>query len=244
MTDLTRDARLLRTFVMLADTLVDDYDVVDLLQTLVDACEEQLDASAAGILLADPRGSLELIVSTSDDGWLVEVMQLAADAGPCEVCFHTGAPVAVPSIASSGEEWAPFRDAAVHSGFAAADAIPLRLRDTVIGTLNLLRAEEGPMPEDQRAAAQALADVATIGILHERTARESQILSEQLQLALSSRVVIEQAKGVVSYINGVSIDEAFTLIRDYARRHRLPLREVAARLVSRELTIDGGPTSR
>jgi GAF domain-containing protein len=237
-TELTRDARLLQTFAMLADTMVDDYDIVELLQSLVDACRDLLNTTAAGILLADGHGDLELVASTSDASRLVEIMQLGAQAGPCIECYQTGAPVSVPSIADAPEEWASFRDSALDQGFASAEALPLRLREATIGTLNLLRSEAGSAAEEDLVAARAFADVATIGILHERSIRESEVLSQQLELALNSRVVIEQAKGVVSFTNGVPVDEAFDLIRRYARHHRLPLSEVAGRLVRRELTLD------
>jgi len=238
MTQMTRDARLLRTFAMLADTMVDDYDIVELLQSLVDACRDLLNTTAAGILLADGRGDLELVASTSEASRLVEIMQLGAQAGPCIQCYRTGAAISVPSIADVPDEWASFRDSALDQGFASVEALPLRLREATIGTLNLLRSETGSAPEADMVAARAFADVATIGILHERSIRESEVLSQQLQLALNSRVVIEQAKGVVSFTNGVPVDEAFDLIRGYARRHRLPLSDVAGRLVRRELVLD------
>jgi GAF domain-containing protein len=237
MTTTSRDAALLQTFATLADTLVDDYDIVDLLQTLVDACHEHLDIAAAGILLADSAGNLEVVASTSEASRLVELMQLAALAGPCVECYRTGLPIAVPDISAVPPEWADFRDSALAYGFAAADAVPLRLRETTIGTLNLLRREAGPPSPADLAIAQAFGDVATIGVIHERSLRESEILSQQLQLALSSRVLIEQAKGVVSYMNDVPIDEAFQLIRGYARRHRLPLSRVAHAIVERRLRL-------
>jgi transcriptional regulator with GAF, ATPase, and Fis domain len=233
----TREARLLQTFAMLADTLVDDYDVVDLLQSLVDACQNLLHTTAAGILLADGGGELELVASTSEASRIVEIMQLGAHDGPCIECYRSGVAVSVPSIADVPEQWSAFRDSALEQGFASAEAIPLRLRDSTIGTLNLLRSEPGTADESDMVAARAFADVATIGILHERTLRQSEVLSEQLQLALNSRVVIEQAKGVVSFTNDVPVDEAFDLIRAYARQHQLPLRDVAARLVRRELQL-------
>ena len=238
MRETSREARLLQTFVTLADTMVDDYDVVELLQQLVDACRDQLDTTAAGILLADARGDLELVVSTSEASRLVEIMQLAAQAGPCIESYRTGATVSVPSIEEVPAEWAAFRDSALAQGFASVEAIPLRLREATIGTLNLLRSESGTLAAEDAITARAFADVATIGILHERSIRESEVLAQQLQLALNSRVIIEQAKGVVSYTNGVPVEEAFDLIRGFARRHRLQLSDVAARLVRRELTID------
>jgi len=240
MTETSHDVRLLRTFAALADTLVDDYDVVELLQSLVDACGEHLDVSAAGILLADEGGDLEVIASTDESSRLVELLHIGAVAGPCLQCFRTGLAVELPSIADAPNSWHEFVDRALADGYAAADSIPLRLRENTIGTLSLLRAKPGGASDFDLAAARAFADVATIGILHERSIRESEVLTEQLQHALRSRVLIEQAKGVVSYTNSIPVDEAFTLIRRYARRHRLTLSEVAARLVNRDLLISDG----
>lgn len=238
MTETTRDAQLLQIFVRLADTLVDDYDVVDLLQSLVEACRDLLDTSAAGILLAGPDGELELVASTSEATRLVETMQLSAQAGPCIESFRTGMPISVPSIDDVPEQWSAFRASAREQGFRSAESIPLRLRDITIGALNLLRTDTGTPPESDLVAARAFADVATIGILHERSLRESELLSQQLQYALNSRVVIEQAKGVVSFTSGVPIDESFEVIRRYARSHGLTVSDVAARLVRRELHLE------
>jgi transcriptional regulator with GAF, ATPase, and Fis domain len=232
-----RDVEMLQIFATLADTLIDDYDVVELLQTLVEACHDVLDIAAAGILLADENGELQVVASTSEASRLVELMQLGAHAGPCIECYRTGKVVSIPSIEQTPSEWKAFRESAAANGFSATDAVPLRLRSSTIGALNLMRTEPGPQDGFDLTAARAFADVATIGILHERTLRESELLGRQLQQALQSRVMIEQAKGVVSHTNGASIDEAFELIRAYARRHQAPLSEVAAQLVNRELRL-------
>jgi GAF domain-containing protein len=234
----TRDRMLLETFAMLADTLVVGYDIVDLLQALVDACRDLLGVTAAGILLAENGGELELMASTSEASHLVEMMQLGAHAGPCIESYREGAMVSVPSIAQAPAEWSAFKGSALAQGFASAEAIPLRLREKTIGTLNLFRSESGTFPADDLIAARAFADVATIGILHERSLRDSEVLAQQLQGALNSRVIIEQAKGVVSFTNDVPIDHAFTLLRDYSRSHNLPLTSVAARVVARQLRLD------
>ena len=239
MNELTREGRILQTFASLADTLVDDYDIVDLLQMLVDTCTELLDTTAAAILLADMTGELDVVASTSEASRLVEVMQLSAEAGPCIESFRTGREVSVPDISQSPAEWSRFRESALAQGFASVHAVPLRLRESTIGTLNLLRDATGELEYEDRIAAQALADVATIGILHERSLRETAVLAEQLQGALNSRIVIEQAKGVVAYTRGVPIDEAFLLIRQYARSHQLGISQVAARIVDRSLKLDG-----
>ena len=240
MNETSFDSRLLHTLTGLADTLVDDYDVVELLQTLVDACHDILGVAAAGILLADESGELELIASTSEASRLVEVMQLGAQAGPCIESFRLGVPITVPSLDTMVDGGA-FRSEALAQGFSSIHALPLRLRDQTIGTLNLMGADEGALPERVLVAARAFADMATIGILHERSLRESEMLAQQLRVALSSRVIIEQAKGVVSFTADIPIDAAFEMIRTYARSHQLPLSQVAARIVRRELRIDVDP---
>lgn len=235
MTEVDRQERILEVFAGLADTLVDDYDVVELLQTLVDACRTLLDVSAAGLLLADENGELEVIVSTNEESLLVETIQLAADAGPCIDSFLTATVISVPDIARAPAEWEPFKRAALAGGFRSTYAIPLRLRDTTIGSVNLLRTDTGELnPHDIRAA-QALADVATIGILHERTMRATETTREQLQLALNTRVTIEQAKGVLAHTHGISMEEAFEMLRHYARSRQLSLTSVAEQLVARRL---------
>jgi GAF domain-containing protein len=234
----TRDGRLLQTFVTLADTLVEGYDVVELLQVLVDTCRDLLDTTAAAILLADANGELDLIASTSEASRLVEMIQLSAEAGPCIECFRSGRAVSLPDISAAPPEWSRFRESALAQGFESVHAVPLRLRDQRIGTLNLLRSSTGELEAQDRITAQAFADVATIGIVHERSLRETTMLSEQLQAALSSRIVIEQAKGVVAFTHGVPIDAAFTLIRNYARSKRQRLSDVAARIVDRTLKLD------
>lgn len=241
MIDATREERVLQTFAKLADTLVAGYDVVDLLQMLVDVCRDLIDADAAGILLADGNGELEVIVSTSEASRLVEMMQVSAEAGPCVESFRTGKPVSLPDLAAAPNEWREFRESAEAQGFASTHAVPLRLRETTIGTLNLFRTRTGDLSPRDLVTAQAFADVATIGILHERALREHAIVTEQLQSALNSRILIEQAKGVVAQRLGVSIDDSFEIIRTYARSHRLGIGDVSARLVARTLilTADG-----
>lgn len=237
MTETTRQERILEVFATLADTLVADYDMVELLQLLVESCEELLDIHAAGLLLADENGELEVIASTDEESRLVETIQISAEAGPCIECFRTAAVVSVPDIASAPERWHRFKTVALQNGFASTYAIPMRLRDSTIGSLNLLRTEPGELnPQDVRTA-QALADVATIGILHERSLRASDVTRKQLQLALNSRVTIEQAKGVLAHMHGISPDRAFDRLRAYARSHQLPLSLVAERVVRRELIV-------
>jgi transcriptional regulator with GAF, ATPase, and Fis domain len=231
----TRQQLLLDAFATLADTLVADYDVVDLLQTLVETCQRALDVTAAGLLLADGPGSLDLVASTSEESRLVEVMQISADAGPCIEAFRTAKVVSLPDISQAPDDWGSFRASAREQGFASVYAIPMRLRNNTIGALNLFRDATGELDAEDIRAAQALADVATIGILQERALRASDSIREQLQLALNSRVLIEQAKGVLAYTHDLSMDEAFARLRRYARSNGLPLADVAKGLVQRTL---------
>jgi len=232
-----RETEMLQTFARLADTLVDDFDVLDLMQTLVEACTDLLPVTAAGILLVADDGRLELAASTSEANRIVESMQLSAEAGPCIESFSTGRIVSVPSIAEVPVAWSAFRDSALAQGFTTAHAIPMRLRQTTIGTLNLMNVASEPLGAEAIMAGKALADVATIGILQERALRESGALSAQLQTALDSRVVIEQAKGVVAQTHDVTIERAFEIIRSYARQHRSSLGDVARAVVERRLAI-------
>jgi GAF domain-containing protein len=237
MSEETHDRELLETFATLADTLVVGFDVVDLLQTLVESCVRMLDVAAAGILLANPDGELELIASTSEASRLVELMQLSAYAGPCIDSFTSGKVVSVPDLRYAPAEWDSYRARAIGEGFISVCAVPLRLRETTIGALNLLNTSVGALDPHELRITGALADVATIGILHERALVESDRVQRQLAQALQSRVVIEQAKGVISHLHSTSTDEAFALLRSYARSNRLLLSDVARQVVTRELTI-------
>lgn len=242
MVELSREERITAAFVTVADTLVADYDVIDLLHTLVEVCARVLDVQAAGLVLADDDGNLQLLASTSERADFVEIMQLNAGTGPCIECFRTGDVVEVADIAGDGGEWPDFQAAALEQGFQAVHATPMRLRGEIIGALNLFSVEVGFLNAPDAAVAQALADVATIGILQERSIRETGVVREQLQHALESRVLIEQAKGVVSALGAIDVDEAFGLLRDYARQHNLSLRTVAERVTAR--TLDVLPTAR
>jgi len=233
--DALRTERLFDAFATFADTLVAGYDVLDLLQTLVETCQELLDVDSAGILLANAEDTLEVVASTSEANALVEFMQLDANAGPCLESFRTRAVVSVPDIDVGSSRWTAFCDTARAQGIHSVYAIPLRLRETTIGTLNLMRNERGELNQRDIRAAQAMADVATIGILQERTIRDASKLRDQLQEALTSRIIIEQAKGVVAETTNVSIEAAFALIRTYARSHQTSLSLVARQLVTRDL---------
>lgn len=240
MNDQSREEKLSAAFVALADTLVEDFDVLDLLLTLVEQCADILDTTAGGIMLVDPAGRLQLVASTSEESNLVEIMQLNAGAGPCVDCFTSGAPVTVGDIDASGSAWPAFRAEALKQGFRSVHATPMRLRGQVLGTMNLFDTEVGELNQKDIAVAKALADVATIGLLQERNIRQSGVVAEQLQYALNSRIVIEQAKGVLSEHAGLSMTDAFAALRRYARTKNLSLNFVAAEVVERRLDIGAG----
>jgi transcriptional regulator with GAF, ATPase, and Fis domain len=219
------------TFIELADTMVADFDVIDFLHMLTDRSVRLLAASAAGVMLADPRGELRVAAASSEQAELLELFQLQNDQGPCLECFRTGQPVTAADLTGPGQRWPRFAQAATRSGFRTVEALPMRLRDQVIGALNLFRAEAGPLdPEDLRIG-QALADVATIGLLHERNVRRREAVAEQLQAALNSRVIIEQAKGKLAERLSIDMDRAFTMLRDYARNTNQHLTDVARTFV-------------
>lgn len=237
MTALSREHQLLGTFVTLADSLVDDFDVVDVLQRLVDECIALFDAAAAGILLLSPSNQLEVIVSTSERSELVELMQLRVGAGPCVEAATTGQVVSVNDIDQIADRWPAFAADARASGFSSIHAIPLRLRDSTLGSLNLLRDEPGALNEADAAAAQALADIATISILQQRLVEESELAQAQLQRALDSRVVIEQAKGYLAQRLNIDMDDAFARIRSHARSTQTRIGVVAAEVVAGRLDL-------
>ncbi|MDQ1608184.1 MAG: hypothetical protein QOE16_916 [Microbacteriaceae bacterium] len=239
MSEVSRETKLNAAFVKLADTLTADFDVVDLLHTLVQECVDLLDTQAGGLMLSDASGKLQLMASTSERADFVEIMQLNAGAGPCVDCFTTGKPVSVADIDDS-DQWPEFRGAALEQGFHSVHSTPMRLRGNVIGTMNLFSTSLGELNRADADVAQALADVATIGILQERVIRESSIVTEQLQRALDSRILIEQAKGVLSQTANLDMDEAFTVLRTYARSNQLSLRSVAEGVIDRSLDVFSG----
>jgi transcriptional regulator with GAF, ATPase, and Fis domain len=231
-----RERLISRAFVALADTLVDDYDVIDLLDRLVGYSVALLDADAAGIMLADTRRQLHAVAASSEDAALMELLQLQAEQGPCVECFHSAAPVSAPDLTEATTRWPRFVAAARAWGaFASVHALPLRLRGQAIGALNLLHRTPGSLPEDDLALGQTLADIATIGILQERAIRRTEVVNEQLQTALRSRVIIEQAKGVLAQHSGLAMDEAFNQLRGYVRAHNLRLADVAGQIATGQL---------
>ncbi len=216
--------------------MVDDFDVVDLLALLVDRSVELLDASAAGIVLAEASGGLRLMASTSEAIELVELFQVQNEEGPCLDCSRSGRPVVVEDLAAEIDRWPRFVPFALDSGFRAAHALPMRLRGRILGALNLFRSEPGGLGGADITAGQALADVATIALLQSHAIREAKVVADQLQQALQSRVAIEQAKGMLAEQAGVDMSEAFSRLRGYARGQRRPLAGVADDVVQGRLT--------
>ena len=226
-----REQELARTFVMLADSLVEDYDIVDLLDRLAAACVRLLGVTAAGLLLDDQQGRLAFVASSSEETRLLEVFQVQHDQGPCLECVRTGTAVVSANLEADHARWPLFASSALAAGFRSVVALPMRLRDKTIGGLNLFDDRAIAVPPEDQQLAQALADVATIGILQQRTAQRSALLAGHLQRALNSRVVIEQAKGVLAERNGLSMSAAFASLRTYAREKNMKLTDLAQAIV-------------
>lgn len=243
---MTREQRLATTFVDLADSLVEDFDVVDLMMLLAERCVELLEAAAAGLLLDDGHGALCLVAATSEALETVELFQIQSDEGPCRDCFHSGRPVSTSDLAEEGGRWPRFAPVATAAGFRAAHALPLRLRGHVLGALNLFRTEPRALSRADLATAQAFADVATIAVLQSRAVHDSQLVADQLQEALQSRVVIEQAKGIVAQALELPMDQAFARLRRHARSAERRLAEVAQDIVDGTLApeVVRGPAVR
>ncbi len=240
-----RERALTAVFVELADTMVSDFDVTDLLQRLVEHSVELLEADAAGLLLSDQRGSLQLMAASTEATRLLELFQLQSEEGPCLDCFRTGEQVIVPDLGSVRDRWPRFAGVAEEQGFRAVHAVPLRLRNDVIGAMNLFNKDPNALTPEDLSLAQALADVCTIGIIQERTIQHGELLVEQLQGALNSRVVIEQAKGLLADSRTLDMDEAFNRLRQMSRNTNTRLADVARALVEGRLPtvlLDAAPT--
>jgi GAF domain-containing protein len=226
-----REALLTRTFVQLADTLVDEFDVIDLLTVLTGRCVELLGATAAGLLVADREGRLRLTAASSERTRLLELFALQNEEGPCLDCYRMGRPVVNEDLALDSR-WPRFAREALEAGFRSVHALPMRLREVVVGSLNLFMAGPGPFSEADVSVAQGLADVATIAILQSQAVRDAEALADQLQHALNSREAVAQATGVVAERAGIGVDEAFTWLRRYARDHGAQMGAVARALIA------------
>jgi hypothetical protein len=219
--------RLAEIFVDAADTLVDDFDVIEFLETLTNNTAKVSSANSAGLLLTNPQGQLQYVASSSESIKLLELFQLQYREGPCLDCFHSGEAVVNADLGDAEDRWPNFAPRAVAAGFRSVHAFPLRHQRKVIGAMNLFSTDIGGLGAQDARVVQSLADIATIALLQERTIRSGEILAEQLQKALNSRIMIEQAKGALARIHGVDVNLAFELMRRYARTNHLRLVEVA-----------------
>ncbi|MDQ2883434.1 MAG: GAF and ANTAR domain-containing protein [Actinomycetota bacterium] len=228
------DQQITETLVELSDTLVLGFDGIDFLQTLTERCVQLLGVDAAGILLVDQRGTLKLVAASTEQTRLLELFQLQNEEGPCLDCYHSGRSVACADLDATPQRWPRFATAAREQGFAAVQAVPMRLREQTVGALNLFRGSPGAIPADATAVAQSFANVATISILQLRALRSSEIVAEQLQNALNSRILIEQAKGILAERRQITVAEAFTLMRTYARDNNRLLSQVAQAVITQD----------
>jgi GAF domain-containing protein len=235
---MAREELVVRALVEMADTLVADFDVVELLSGLAGHCVELLGVSAAGVMVATAHGDLRLVASSSEAMRVLELFELQAEEGPCLDAYRSGEPVDHLALGDGSSPWPRFSPAAVGAGFRSVSALPLRLRDTTIGALNLFSVGVAPMSEPNTVVARALSDLAAISIIQHRSADEHQRANEQLSYALNSRIVIEQAKGIIAERAGVDLSEAFERLRGYARNHNLRLTEVAFAAVDGTLEPD------
>jgi GAF domain-containing protein len=235
---------LISTLVELADSLVDEYDVIDVLTVLSDRCVQALDVDDAGVLLATPRNELQYVASSSESMKGLELFQIQTNEGPCVDCYRTGEPVVNFSFTESNGRWPTFTPKALEKGFHSVHSLPLRLRGLTIGALNLFRTNQGPMLDQDIAIAQGFADVATIAILQHRSSLDAVALNGQLTIALESRIIIEQAKGVVSQSAHCSMTEAFERLRAHSRNHNTRLTEVARDVVEGFLPVVNLNTSK
>lgn len=234
MTDPSRETRVLDAVVTLVDSLLDDFDVVDLLTDLTERCADLLDVAAAGFLLADPMDRLRLLAATTDQAEALELFQLQSDEGPCVDCYRTGQPVSVADLATAEQRWPRFVPAARDAGFASVHAVPMRAAGIVLGALGLFGSRPGALNEADLLVGQTLAHVACVAILQEHPPTPATVLP-QLRSALTSRIVVEQAKGFLREILDVPVEEAFTLLRAYARSRGEHLTDVARALMGDRL---------
>jgi len=233
----SRESRVTSTLVDLADTLVAGYDDVEMFYNLVEGCTEVLPVEHAGLLVADPLGDLHVVAATSEVTHLIELLQIQNEQGPCLDAFRSGQLVNSGPIngPEARERWPELTEAAAAAGFGSITALPMRLRDRILGALNLFRVAPEPLSPEDLAVAQAFANIATISILQARATHDAREVIDQLQTALDTRVAIEQAKGYIAQHSQLTMDEAFGRIRVYARSHNLLLRDVANDIVARSL---------
>ncbi|MHA6759533.1 GAF and ANTAR domain-containing protein [Streptacidiphilus sp. PAMC 29251] len=240
---MTREQQLTEVFVEVADSLIDDFDLIDFLQQLSVRCMELLDVAAVGILLADTHGHLQVLAASDEHTRLLELLALQHDQGPCVDCYRSGTARTDINLndPDNTQDWPQFAAAAQATGFCSANTIPLRLRGRIIGVLGLFQTDPEPLSAADIALAQALADVATIAILQQRTLAHSELERGQLQYALTSRVVLEQVKGILAERWQVSVDEAFAAFRTYARSNHHHLANLARQIADGTFDTDQIP---
>jgi len=224
---MSRESLVIRTLVELADSLVEDLDVVEVLTVLGDRCVEALDVSSAGVMLATPSGELQVLASSSDAMRDLELFELQANEGPCVDCYRSGQPIVNLQLSTTDSRWPRFARRAIEGGFRSVHALPMHLKNDTLGALNMFRVSMGPLNGDDVLVAQALADVATIVIIQHQITMDARKLNGQLNEALNSRIVIEQAKGKISESSGIDMEAAFRQLRTHARNNNLRLTEVA-----------------
>ena len=231
----SRERDVTRAFVELASSLARGYDVVELLSGLTADCAKLLDIASAGLLLADGRGVLHVMAASSERTRQLEVFQVQRADGPCRDCYLDGAPVSAPDLQQESERWPQFVPAALEAGFSSVHALPMRLRDEVLGALGLFGTTAGALDPDDLSLGQALADVASVALVQDKVTSDQKTVNDQLQTALNSRIVLEQAKGVLAQQGSLPMEEAFGALRRYARDHNLRLTAVAEAVVHRRL---------
>jgi GAF domain-containing protein len=228
-----REDDIVASFVSMAGSLAQGHDVNELLTGLAADCARLLDVSAVGLLLADPRGALHVVAASSERAADLEAFQVQREQGPCHTCYLDGQAVNVPDLAAAAARWPDFAAVAAKAGVASVHAVPMRLRDAVVGALNLFGGTTGSLKDEDLRLAQALADVATVALIQDRAATDRNLVNEQLQNALDSRVILEQAKGVLAYSGDLDMPAAYAALRTYARDHNIKLTELARALVNR-----------
>jgi transcriptional regulator with GAF, ATPase, and Fis domain len=233
-----REQVLTRAFVSIANSMADGVDVVELLSGLARDCAQLLDIASAGLLLADPHGGLHVLAASSEPTRELEIFQVQREQGPCVECYRTGQPVNVDDLTREASRWPDFVAAALAAGFASVHTVPMRLRDTVLGALGLFGTSTGLLGADDLALAQALAHVASIAIVVDKAASDQVTINHQLQTALDSRVIIEQAKGILAQFGGLDMEQSFNVLRRYARDHNQRLSSLARHLVARDMLAE------
>jgi GAF domain-containing protein len=242
---MSKEREVLRALVEVADTFVADYDVVEFLHGLAERCVSILDVDEAGVMLVDATRTLRYVASSSEQMRLVELLELQHEEGPCLDAYRDGLVTVTGHIDEATQRWPVFANHAHDAGLASLAGVPMRLRDDRIGALNLFSRRPGGLSSEDKDIAQALADIATIGVLQARAIHDGQVVSTQLQTALESRIAIEQAKGILAEYGGITVDDAFTRLRSYARTNNTKLTDAARRVVSGAVTPQSlGATTR